>query len=211
MARRTSTPKKVARKLVAAWVLIPGAVFMLIVGIVLFATMPRHAVKLSAEITDINYYRNSDGDLKGKVFVDYELDGTDYHHIYLNEYSSSFHEGKIITIYCNSEEPTKIASSARLIAGSVIIAIGLVLLVAGLAEVISNYSKIKVREPIDNILEDFGADQSYQNGVSHPLEESQHQEAPSNSSDSIYTYTSTKDKKKRRDDSLGLIDDPFGK
>ena len=45
------------------------------------------------------------------VFVSYEYDGLQYEYVQLNFYNSSMHKGKIITIYCDKDNPAKIIGS----------------------------------------------------------------------------------------------------
>lgn len=213
MANKNSTTAKIVRQMGPAWVILVCAFFMLVASVAMFATFPHNAVKVNATISKIEHYRDSDGKKKARTYVDYEFDGEDYHNIRLYESSDDFYVGKEITIYCDAKDPTNIASLTLKIVSYVLLGIGLILFGVGLAWTFKVVTKIKGREPIDNVLEDFGVEsKTYQNGVSHPIEESPYRDEGASSGDSIYTYMSTSDTKSRiKEEKSALVEDPFGR
>lgn len=93
--------------------LIVGIIF-LVIGTIFFIdglTFKQNAVKVTAEIVDIEYSRGTDGDTKHSVYVTYEYGGELYEHIPLNEYRNGMYVGKQISILCNSKKPDEIRSS----------------------------------------------------------------------------------------------------
>ena len=75
------------------------------------------AVPTSAEIVDIQSYRDSDGDLSHEVFVSYTADGMSYDYVRMNEYSSGMYIGKMIEVYYNPTDPGKVKTKS----GSIIL------------------------------------------------------------------------------------------
>ncbi|MBQ9276760.1 MAG: hypothetical protein IJ226_04110 [Clostridia bacterium] len=148
-----SNTKKTLKKMTVGWVLVPAAIFVFIVAIGLICSLPKHSAKTTAIISSISTYHNSKGEKKRKVYVDYDVDGESYNHVYLNEYSSDFYEGKEITLLYNAEDPTEIATTTRQITSYVMFGFGGVLLTIGVANFAIELAKIKDREPVDTVLE----------------------------------------------------------
>ncbi len=65
-----------------------------------------NAVPVHARIAEIQTYRNKD-DINHNVFVTYDYNWEHYDSIELHYYSSSYHEGDIITIYIDPTNPTR--------------------------------------------------------------------------------------------------------
>lgn len=87
-----------------------GVIFI-VIGIVLFATLSDDTdmVETSAIITDIIYRGHSGESDNYDVIVAYEVDGEEYESR-LNEYSSSFYEGKEIDIKYDANNPHRVYS-----------------------------------------------------------------------------------------------------
>lgn len=65
------------------------------------------ALTTTAVITEIDTYRDSDGDRHHNVYISYEVDGVTYDDVRLGEYSSSMYEGKEIEIKYLEDKPGK--------------------------------------------------------------------------------------------------------
>lgn len=63
------------------------------------------AVEITGTITDIETYRDSDGDRHSAAYVSYEFGGELYEDVRLNSYSSSMRRGMDITLYCDPDDP----------------------------------------------------------------------------------------------------------
>lgn len=68
------------------------------------------AEEVRAAITDISTYRDSDGDLRHDVLVEYTVGDRLYKGVELNYYSSSMREGQEITVLCDPDDPMHIQS-----------------------------------------------------------------------------------------------------
>ncbi|WP_167954847.1 DUF3592 domain-containing protein [Anaerosporobacter faecicola] len=82
-----------------------------IIAGVFTAKFINNADSVIATITDIDSYRDSDGDRNHDVFVTYEVDGQTYD-AELNSYSSSWHIGKEIKLYYDPENPYDVRSKS---------------------------------------------------------------------------------------------------
>ena len=69
-----------------------AGIFWMISGI----RFRENAAEVMAVISEIDTYRDSDGDTNHKVYVNYSYDGNTYNDIPLGEYSSGMYEGKEI-------------------------------------------------------------------------------------------------------------------
>lgn len=115
---------------------------LLIGGIIWFTSTKKfisNADVVSATISEIDSYRDSDGDYHYRVFVAYEYNGRNYD-VYLPEYSSSMYEGKKINVYVDPDNPGKVRGKSMAYLGPIILmgmggvfsAIGLPIMIAGL-------------------------------------------------------------------------------
>lgn len=105
----------------------------LFVGVILLASgiavsisnsnFKKTAEEITAQISDIETYRDSDGELQSRVYVDYTYGGNRYTKIRLNFYSSSMYVGKDITILCDPTNPANIRSESGLLITSMILLI----------------------------------------------------------------------------------------
>ena len=92
------------------------------------------AVEITAEITSIESYKDSDGDLHHRVYIDYDFDGVHYGDVRLGEYNSSMNEGKQVTLLVDPRDPLNVQGKASgyvvaillMVMGAVFAAIGLV-------------------------------------------------------------------------------------
>ena len=84
-------------------------------GGIIVMTLNQHfrekAVEITAEITDIQTYRDSDGDREHEVYVRYSYGDRTYEGVRLNFYSSNMYEGKEISVLCDPEDPRHIESA----------------------------------------------------------------------------------------------------
>lgn len=98
-----------------------------------------NAEVVSATITEIDSYRDSDGDYQYRVFVAYEYGGRDYD-VALSEYSSSMYEGKVISVYVDPDNPGRVRGKSMAYFGPIMLmgmgglfsAIGLPIMIVGL-------------------------------------------------------------------------------
>lgn len=72
------------------------------------------AVEVTAVITDIDSYRDSDGDRHHNVYVEYGFNGRQYRDVRLNFYNSGMYEGKEIAILCDPDNPGHIEAKGGL-------------------------------------------------------------------------------------------------
>lgn len=90
----------------------------LLIGGILSMTFSRHfresAEEIAAVITDIRSYRNSDGEERHSVYVEYTYGGRRYEDIKLSYYSSSMREGDTITLLCDPDNPEHVEAGAGL-------------------------------------------------------------------------------------------------
>ena len=85
-----------------------GLVFIglgIIIGFFVFKY--NHKIETTGIITEITPHRSQSGDTIYTVYVSYQVDQKEYESP-LNSYSSSFYEGKEITIYYDESNPSKI-------------------------------------------------------------------------------------------------------
>lgn len=187
-----SNTKKVLKKATFGFVLLPAALFVIIVAIGLICSLPKHYARTYGFVSEISTYHNQKGETKHKVFVTYEVDDELYQHVYIDEYSSSWHSGTDLTILYSKDNPRDIATNVREIISFVMFGLGGVLLIVGAADFIFVFAVIKDREPVDTIMESKAADET------SPEQE-------------FLDLTEDDNKKKRKKEKSGLVDDPFGK
>ncbi|MBR1854737.1 MAG: hypothetical protein IJ794_16595 [Lachnospiraceae bacterium] len=130
--------KSKKRTLVLFYVLFPLIGLGLMVGgwFFLMNTQRFHktAVEITATISSIERYTDSDGDVHHRVYIDYDFDGVHYGDVRLGEYSSSMYEGKQLTLLADPADPLNVqgknsgyvVSIVLLVMGLVFAAIGLV-------------------------------------------------------------------------------------
>ena len=134
------------------------------------------AVEISGRITDIDSYRDADGDMRHTVYVTYEYDGKRYENVSINSYSSSMAEGKEISLYCDPDNPQRVQAGSMLYFGpAIFLGIGLVFTVVGgiclISIVRKSIRKRKIREEGRSIyatVEEIVYNTSYNFNGSHP-------------------------------------------
>ena len=196
--------------------------FLGVVGGVMFVTMPKEYGKTEAVIVDIDSYYDADGSWTGDVYISYDVDGVHYENINMGEYSSTYYVGKKITIMYDKNDPTRIVSAGSKKWAYVLVGIGAFLFALGLVDVVSAVARTKNSGNgfVTNVLlqgrrrdSDWHMPRQYENAPKpqdeHEKSSEPFEELPSD--DSIYTYTSTSDRKKKNKKDRGLVDDPFGK
>lgn len=111
-----------------------GLIF-LIVGSCIFikgAVNKNSGEEITAVVTSIDRYRDSNGNIDHNVYVDYEYDGVEYTDMPLNYYSSSMRKGKKIGITVDPDEPTDIlATDINFLLGGIFGGIGLIFAAIG--------------------------------------------------------------------------------
>lgn len=97
----------------------------------------KDAVEVIAEISDIESYRDSDGDTHHKVFINYEFDGETYTDVRLSEYNSSMYVGKEITILCRADQPGRTMTTTGIYLGSgILLGMGLIFALVGIVPIV---------------------------------------------------------------------------
>lgn len=95
------------------------------------------AEEITAVITDISAYRDSDGDLHHDVLVEYTVGGKLYEGVELNYYSSSMRDGQEITVLCDPDDPMHIQSEKGQIFLCVLLTgMGILFVVIGLIPIV---------------------------------------------------------------------------
>lgn len=103
-----------------------GAVFIFggIFSVVQQKSFMEDAERVEALITDIQYYRSSNGHRSEDVYVSYEIDGEEYE-TKLGEYSSSMHKGQTIDLYYDPDDPYEVMT------GDVAKTVGIIFIIVG--------------------------------------------------------------------------------
>lgn len=71
-------------------------------------------VQVEAEITAIETYRNTDGELHYRAYVSYTFEKHEYKDVLLGIYTSNMYEGKRIEVYVDADNPEHVESKTRL-------------------------------------------------------------------------------------------------
>lgn len=89
-----------------------GAVFLVIAAVfgIYQVQFEKNAVKASAVITEIESYRNGEGDRLHRTHISYEIDGTTYD-AELGAYTSDWYEGKNIDVLVNKDNPRDVKAA----------------------------------------------------------------------------------------------------
>lgn len=102
----------------------------------------QNAVEVTAEISDIESYRDSDGDTHHNVFINYEFDGETYTDMPLNEYNSNMYIGKEITILCRPDQPGRAMTSTGIyLGGGILLGMGIIFASVGIIPIIVSLVK----------------------------------------------------------------------
>lgn len=120
-----------------------GAVFlicgigMLAFGMFLYSNNQEKAdslVTVTGVISDIETYKDSDGDRSHRVYVSYDFEGNSYKDVAIGYYSSAMKIGNDIELLCDPENPGDISSVSGMIFMYAVIGIlGVVFTVVGAA------------------------------------------------------------------------------
>ena len=91
--------------------------FFLVLGICIFIGASKTKLskaeqydEIVAVISDISEWRDSDGDRRHDVYLDYTYNGEDYGMVRYNRYSSRMYEGMPIEVWVNKSNPTRFYS-----------------------------------------------------------------------------------------------------
>lgn len=121
---------------------------MLIGGIIYLVNgiwFQQSAVKITAEIVDIQSYEGSDGEMDYNTFVTYEYNGVSYERISLGEYSSNMYIGKKMNLLCDPNNPQHIMSTFGIyFAGGGLLLIGIVFILMPISSLVDEYKKVKI-------------------------------------------------------------------
>lgn len=105
------------------------------------------AVEITAVISEIETYRDSDGDRRHNVYVDYVYEGEVYQDVYLHEYNSSMYEGKEITLLCDPDNPGKVDTPmGGYFTGGLLIFMGVIFGAIGIIPPIVTGNKTKMQK-----------------------------------------------------------------
>ena len=91
------------------WIFLIIGVAMMGAGVgvsIYFGVDNSNYVKVSATITDIDAYTDSDGDRHYEVTVNYVYNGEQYTDIPTNFWETGMYVGEVIDIYCHKDNPT---------------------------------------------------------------------------------------------------------
>ena len=131
--------KNIIVKLTVGLFAVIGFIFI-IVGIIWLVSgrkFVQSAVKVSAVISEIESYRDSDENVNYRVYVNYSYGGQRYEDIRLNEYSSSMYEGKEIQVMLDPDNPKKLMTNLGLYIGpAVFIGMGAIFTSAGVISLV---------------------------------------------------------------------------
>ena len=148
----------------------------------------------NAQITDIDAYRDSDGDYHHNVLVEFNIDNNEYSGT-LNEYNSGMYIGKEVPVYYDPQNPNNFRGSGAKYAGYFVCGFGTIFFLVGaiplgvMAKKSINYKKLKetgtlIEAEIDNIY----LNRNYTVNGRHPYRLSAHAQLPN--SEKIYTFES---------------------
>ena len=136
---------------VGFWIFLFVGLIIMMIGIILFARgliVKNNCIKIKAEIVAIKTYTD-DEDTTHNVFVSYEYNGLQYDYVQLNFYNSSMYKGKIITIYCDKDNPAKIlGSSSSTWIPLLLVPFGGIFFAVGLVGVIIHNKKQKIQKQV---------------------------------------------------------------
>lgn len=126
------------------------------------------AVEDTAIVSNIESYRDSDGDVSYNVYVDYTVSGVEYKDKKINYYTSGMSVGKEITIYYNADSPEEIRTSGEgtiglifVCIGSISTLIGLIMISRKMGRIILKNNLIKNGRKIDADIEEIELNTSY--------------------------------------------------
>lgn len=136
--------KNNSEKLIWVSFFVAGLIFFLI-GAFLSTEIFNYENKIDTTgiITDIESYRDIDGDVDYDVYVSYNVDGREYESK-LNSYSATFYKGKEVNIYYNKEDPNKIGMKSMDFLFLIFPGIGLAFMIGGGFNLLSKNNQKKL-------------------------------------------------------------------
>ncbi len=101
-----------------------------------------NAAEVMAVITEIDTYRDSDGDINHRVYVNYSYGGKTYNDIPLGEYSSGMYEGKEIELLVDPQRPGRVSTAfGNIFGSSMFIGMGAIFAAVGICPIILRIRK----------------------------------------------------------------------
>lgn len=153
-----------------------GMIFV-VAGIIWMVSSNRFkqdAVEIRAVISEIDSYRDADGERHHRVYVTYAYGGETFESVRLSEYSSSMYEGKEITLFLNPEKPQNVSTGST-VGGIVFITMGAIFVLVGIIPLLvmtkKNSRKKKIIAAGYSIyatVESIGYNTSYSVNGQHP-------------------------------------------
>ena len=99
-------------------------------------------MEVTAEIVNIETYRNSDGERSYRPYVAYTVNGVTYSDMPLNQYSGDMYVGQEVTLLCNPDQPERTMTTWGIYLGSgVFIGIGAIFTLVGIVPIALTVSK----------------------------------------------------------------------
>lgn len=100
-------------------------------------------IETTGIITDMEAYRDIDGDVDYDVYVSYNVNGKEYESR-LNSYSATFYQGKKIDIYYDKEDPNKIGMKSMDLLFLIVPGIGILFMIGGGFNLLSKNNQKKL-------------------------------------------------------------------
>lgn len=153
-----------------------GMIFVVtgIIWIVSSIRLKQDAVEITAVISEIESYRNTDGERSCRVYVTYTYEGKIFENVRLSEYSSNMYEGKEITLFLNPEKPENVSTGSA-VGGIVFIAMGAIFVLVGIIPIAVMVKKASAKKKIIatgysiyGTVEGIGYNTSYSVNGRHP-------------------------------------------
>lgn len=134
------------------------------------------AVSIQAEITDIESYRDNDGDIRHSVYVTYTYMDEIYQNIPLGSYNSGMYVGKEIALLCDPGHPEKVSTPlGSYIGPGVLLLLGVVFsMIGGIAMVVDLRKKSKKKYLLQHgrvlhaVVDDIALNMNYSVNGRHP-------------------------------------------
>lgn len=157
---------------------IVGLIFA-IIGIVCLISgqqFKKTAIKIDGIITEIDTYRDSDGDTRHRTYVTYDYDGTQYDNISLGSYSSGMYEGQTLELLCDPNNPGRVRTTgSNYLLFGIFFGMGLTfMLIGGIPILISIRKRSKHKKLLQTgrvlsaVIEDMQENTNYSVNGRHP-------------------------------------------
>ena len=148
----------------------------------------------TAEITDIDVYRDSDGDYNYNVFVEFDIANNKYSGR-LNEYSSNMYIGKEVDIFYDPQNPNDFKGSGLKYFGVFVSGFGTLFFLIGIIPICvgikksKNFQKLKETGTlVEATIDEIFLNRNYNINGRHPYRLRAHAQLPN--SEKIYTFES---------------------